>query len=228
MARTPILVCLAGIAAWALASPAPAGDVAGALARVAARAGLAGYAVELRLTADPAQTAALSARYFPGVCRIVALEPSAYIDDALGELDPVDRPVFLEALLAHEIAHCEERHAGGGHPDSSPAPALARVAAARTAEGKVVLKPIDRVELWGEILADAFMVHYLHRWHPAQAAGIAAAQFDRRTRDALADPAHETATALRGADFTVNTGETLLQAARRTRAIATGERRALR
>jgi hypothetical protein len=59
-------------------------------------------------------------------------------------------------------------------------------------------------------------------------AGIAAAQFDRRMRDALADPAHETATALRGADFTVNPDETLLQAARRTRALATGERRALR
>jgi hypothetical protein len=66
------------------------------------------------------------------------------------------------------------------------------------------------------------------RWHPARADAIAAAQFERRSRDAAIDPAHATATVLRDADFTGISGETLLQAALRTRATAPAQPRTSR
>lgn len=204
------------LAASLYVAPAQAGDVGAALARVLDHAGMQGYTVRLVLTDNPRRTIAMSAHFAASECLVVALEHSSYVAAALSAVPVLDRDALLEGMMAHEIGHCEERNAGLAAVDPA-IQAIAAVAAARDDRGRLVLKPVSRIELWGEILADAYMGVYLRRHHPEAAQRIMAIQLARRATHAFVDPAHDTSPALSGETFDSAVGETLLQAAIRIR-----------
>ncbi len=195
---------------------AHAGDVSSALARVLENIGPRGYAVRLAFTDNPDRTIAMSAYFTNRECLVLALENSSYIAEAQSALPAEDRGVLLEGMIAHEIGHCEERHAGLTAADPA-IQFISSVAAARDERGRLRLKPVSKLELWGEILADAYMAAYLRRHYPQAAARIVAAQLARRAAHAVVDPAHNTFPALSGESFDSTADETLLQAATRMR-----------
>jgi len=199
--------------------PAAALDLDEAFARASERVGVPRFALRLSVTADATRTVAMSAQYVPGACLVLALRNSPYIEGLLAGLDPIDRPIALEAMFAHEIGHCEERHAhasGRIVPDSA-IQLLARISASRDERGAIRLKPLPHRELWGEIFADAYMGVYLTRYHRAAAARVMAVQLAERARNAAVDPGHDTSTSLAGRSFDAAPEESLLQAAWRIR-----------
>lgn len=213
---SPVPVLAAFLAVSLYVAPARAGDVGAALARVLDHVGTQGYTVRLELTENPRRTIAMSAHFAAGECLVVALENSSYVAEALSALPVQDRGALLEGMMAHEIGHCEERHARLAAVDPA-IQAIAAVTAARDVRGRLVLKPVSKLELWGEILADAYMGVYLRRHHPEAAQRIMAMQLARRAANAFVDPAHDTYPALAEETFDSAAGETLLEAATRIR-----------
>lgn len=182
------------------------------------------FRVRFAETTNAVQTPALSAQYAGGECRITALTGAKFFQDVLTEHDPEDRQAVLEAFLAHEIGHCEERHRNHLNSDprqrapealSAPAP---RVIAWREANGALMLRPLPYADLWSETLADAYMGAYLHRWHPQRAQRVMTVLLNRRARFAHIDPGHNSARFLTADAMEVSPGESLISAATRIRA----------
>jgi hypothetical protein len=195
-------------------------DFRDVLPRVVENARVHEYSVRLDETTNAGQTVALSARYVAGACLIAALTDSRYVEEVLGEHDPDDRRAVLEALLAHEIGHCEDRRrarSGQGAPDALSA-TVPRVFAWRNARGALMLGPLPYTDLWSETLADAFMGAYLHRWHPERAQRVMGILLDRRWRFAHVDPGHNSARFLAADSFWADPAESLISAATRIRA----------
>jgi len=213
-------VLLAALLSACASAPASGLDFRDVLARVVGNARVHEYSVRLEETTNAGQTGALSARYAGGVCLITALTGSMYVAEVLGEHDPDDRPAVLEALLAHEIGHCEDRRrarAGRDAPEALSA-APPRVFAWRNASGALMLGPLPHADLWSETLADAFMGAYLQRWHPQRAQRVMGILLDRRLRFAHVDPGHNSARFLAADSFWAGPAESLISAATRIRA----------
>jgi hypothetical protein len=102
-------VSLAALVAGGPSTPASSLDFRDVLARVVENARVHEYSVRREETINAGETAASSARYAERVCLITALTGSMYVEQVPDEHDPDDRPAVLEALLAHEIGHCEDR-----------------------------------------------------------------------------------------------------------------------
>ena len=200
--------------------PAYGLDFRDVLSQVIEKAHVRDFSVQFDETTNAGQTAALSARYVAGVCRITALTGSSYVEAVLAENDPDDRPAVLEALLAHEIGHCEDRHRSHSHRGASDAmsASVPRVFAWRAASGALMLGPLPDADLWSETLADAYMGAYLHRWQPQRAQRVMSVLLDRRARFADVDPGHNSARFLNAESFGADPAESLISTATRIRA----------
>ena len=218
MVRNRVLIAalLSGCASTSVSSL----DFRDVLPRVVENACIHEYSVRIEETTDAGLTIALSARHVAGACLITALTGSRYVEEVLGEHDPEDRPAVMEALLAHEIGHCEDRRrarSGEGAPEALSA-AVPRVFAWRNASGALMLGPLPHADLWSETLADAYLGAYLHRWHPQRAQRVMAILLARRWRFAHVDPGHNSARFLSADSFGADPGEPLISAATRIRA----------
>lgn len=210
---------LAALLSGCVSTSASSLDFRDVLPRVVGNARIHEYSVRIEEATNAGHTVALSARYVAGVCLITALAGSRFVEEVLGEHDPEDRPVVLEALLAHEIGHCEDRRRkqpAQVAPDAMSAPGP-RVLAWRNARGALMLGPVPYVDLWSETLADAYMGAYLHRWHPQRVQRVMKVILDRRSRLAHVDPGHNSARLLAGESFYADPAESLISAATRIR-----------
>jgi hypothetical protein len=208
------------LVASCFSTPATSLDFRHVLRQVVENTRVRDYSVRLEETTNPSHTVALSARYVPGVCQITALTGSKFVEDVLAELEADDRGAVLEAFLAHEIAHCEDRRRGHSRPRAPDALSTSapRVLARRDASGALILSPLPYADLWSETLADAYMGAYLHRWHPQRAQRVMTALLARREQFADVDPGHNSARFLKTESFATDADESLIAAAMRIRA----------
>lgn len=184
-----------------------------------------GWTAELEVVNDRNVTIALGARFRNRVCHVYALRTSAYLVDALRQLDqPLRRP-YLEALFAHELGHCEEQYLAQVNPgllDDAASPLLL-VTSYRLADGGVRLAAEPRQILWREILADAYTAVYLNERYPGVANRLIEFHLSRRALRSAVDPDHDTAPYLRDLSFQRQPGERWSDVALRLRRVGTAQ-----
>lgn len=212
--QTPAIPVVAALVAVFLPAPAESATVLesafGTVTRVVAEPA---WNARLRVVADPSVTPALAVHASPGRCDVAALKDSAYIRGTLAQLEPADRGIYLEGLLAHELGHCAD-----SQRNSVPGDRVAFQAVS----GELTRSLADaRQAQQDELLADIYMGLYLAETHPEQSDRLMRYHLTRRSLLSDIDPDHNSARYLRVEQLQRRTGESILEASLRIRAAIT-------
>lgn len=179
-----------------------------------------GWEADLEIVSDRSVTIAMAASYQAGVCRVLMFDASPYLAETLRTLDDELRRPYLEALFAHELAHCDDMHEARTHAGREPAGRAAldvEPAPRRDADGDSAAESSHGRVLWAEILADAATVLYLQERHPELADALVAFHLGRRAQRGEIDPGHDTSRFLMDREIRRRSDEDILEAARRVR-----------